>query len=101
MPTRRGRRCVPPPPGKKPERDLRLAEFGTVHRDPDGARHRRLAAATERKAVDGRDHRLAEILDEIEHALAEAARPFGVDRGGLRELADVGAGDERLVASAR
>ena len=48
----------------------------------------------------GRDHRLAEILDEIKHTLAEAARPFGVDRGRMRELADVGAGDERLVAGA-
>src|SRR5882757_8989153 len=43
---------------KESERDLRLAELRTVHRDPDGARHRGLAAAAERKAVDGCDHRL-------------------------------------------
>src|SRR5580704_6742718 len=83
---------------KQSERDLRLAELRTVHRDPDGARHRGLAAAAERKAVDGRDHRLAEILDEIEHRLAEAARPFCVDRSRMRELANVGTGDEGFVA---
>ena len=86
--------------GKETELHLGLAELGAVHRDPDGAGHRRLAAAAERKAVDGRDHRLAEILDEIEDLLSEAAGLFGVDRRGMRELADVGAGDERLVAGA-
>ena len=33
--------------------------------------------------------------------LPEAAGRLGVDRRGVRELADVGAGDERLVAGAR
>ena len=101
LPTSRGSRCVPPPPGTSPERDFRLAELRAFHGDPDGAGHRRLAAAAERKAVDGRDHRLAEILDEIEHLLPEAAGLLGLDRGTLRELADVGAGDESLVAGAR
>ena len=67
--------------GKETELHLGLAELGAFNRDPDGAGHRRLAAAAERKAVDRRDHRLAEILDEIEHLLAEAARLFRVDRG--------------------
>ena len=82
------------------QRDFGLAEFRVLHRDPDGAGHRRLAAAAERKAIDGRDHRLAEILDEIEHLLSEAAGLFGLERADMRELADVGAGDERLVAGA-
>ena len=86
---------------KESECDLRLAELRVFHRDPDGAGHRRLAAASERKAVDSRDHRLAEILDQIEYALSEAAGPFGVDRGRMRELADVGAGDEGFVAGPR
>ena len=75
--------------------------FACSDRDPDGAGHRRLAAAAERKAVDGRDHRLAEILDEVEDLLPEAAGLLGFDRGDMRELADVGAGDECLVAGAR
>ena len=51
-----------------------------LDRDPDGAGHRRLAAAAEREAVDRGDHRLAEILDEIEHLLAEAAGLLRFDR---------------------
>ena len=43
---------------------------------------------------------LPRFLDEIEHALPESAGPFGVDRGRMREFADVGAGDEGLVACA-
>src|SRR5580704_13969275 len=38
---------------KESECDLRLAELRVFHRDADGARHRRLAAASEREAVDG------------------------------------------------
>src|SRR5882672_3848137 len=53
--------------------DLGLAEFRGLHREPDGAGHRGLAAAAERKAIDGRDHRLAEIFDQIEDLLPEAA----------------------------
>ena len=33
--------------------------------------------------------------------LSEAARPFGVDCARLREVADIGAGDEGLVARSR
>ena len=100
LPTSRGRRCVPPPPGTSPKRDFGLAELRVLHRDPDGAGHRRLAAAAERKAIDGRDHRLAEILDEIEDLLPETAGLLRLERRDMRELADVGAGDERLVAGA-
>ena len=77
--------------GKEPELHLGLAELGAFHRDPDGAGHRRLAAAAERKAIDGRDHRLAEIFDEVEDLLSETAGLLRLDRRGMRELADVGA----------
>ena len=80
------------------QRDFGLAKFRVLDGDPDGAGHRRLAAAAERKAIDGCDHRLAEILDEIEHLLSETAGLFGFDRRDMRELADVGAGDEGFVA---
>ena len=98
LPTSRGRRCVPPPPGMSPSLTSGWPNFACVHRDPDGARHRRLAAAAERKAVDRRDHRLAEILDEIEDLLSETAGLFGFDRRDMSEFADVRAGDERFVA---
>src|SRR5215831_3874586 len=65
--------------GKQPQLDLGLAELRVLDGDTDGARHCRLATAAQRKAVDCRDHRLAEILDEIEHLLPVAAGPFGVD----------------------
>ena len=81
--------------------DLGLAEFGGLDRDPERAGHGRLAAAAQRKAVDGCNHRLAEILDEIEHALPEAAGLLGLEGRDVRELADVGAGNECLVAGAR
>ncbi len=98
FPTSRGRRCVPPPPGTSPELHFGLAELCALDGDPDGASHRRLAATAERKAIDCGDHRLAEVLDEIEDLLSEAAGLFCVDRRGVRELADVGARDERFVA---
>src|SRR5215831_16395568 len=86
--------------GKQSQLDLGLAEFRVLNRDADGARHCCLATAAQGKAVDCRDHRLAEILDQIEHLLPDAAGPFGVDRTRMREFADVGTGNERLVARA-
>src|SRR5262245_63147497 len=86
--------------GKQSQLDLGLAELRVLDGDADGARHCRLATAAQCKAIDGRDHRLTEILDEIEHLLPEAAGPFGVDRTRMCELADVSAGDECLVARA-
>src|SRR5215469_254187 len=86
--------------GKQSQLDLRLTELRMLDRDADGAGHCRLAAAAQCKAVDCRDHRLSEILDEIEHLLPVAAGPLGVDRTRMRELADVGAGNECLVARA-
>ena len=86
---------------KESELDFGLAELRVLHRDPDGASHRRLAAAAERKAIDRRDHRLAEVLDEIEDLLSETAGLLRLERRGMRELADVGARDECFVAGAR
>ena len=74
--------------------------MAVLHRDPDGARHRRLTAATERKAIHGGDHRLAEIFDEIQDLLSEPTGLLGLERRYLRELGNVGACDESLVAGA-
>ena len=65
---------------------------------PDGARHRRLAPATERKAVDGGDHRLTEVFDEGEDVLPIPARPLGLDGREVSDLADVRSRDERFVS---
>ena len=56
--------------GNDAEVDLRLAEPRRVGRDAQRARHRQLAAAAEREAVDRGDHRLAHVLDQIEDVLA-------------------------------
>src|SRR6266404_1310933 len=64
---------------EQPQGDFRLAEPGFLGGQPDGAGHGRLAAAAERKAVDRGDDRLAEVLDQVEHLLAEAARLLGLD----------------------
>ena len=100
LPTRRGSRCVPPYPGSSAEIDLRLTDPRRVGGDAKRARHRQLAPAAQRVAVDRRDHRLAEILDEIEDVLP-GERMLAAGRRRLDgELVDVGPGDERLVAGA-
>ena len=86
--------------GKDAEVDFGLAEPGGVGREPQRARHRELAAAAERVAVDRGDDRLAQVLDEIEHVLAGERVLAARDRRLHRQLVDVGAGDERLLARA-
>ena len=61
-------------PGDEPEIDLGLAELRRVGGDAKRARHRELAAAAERVAVDRGNRRLAELLEEIEDLLAAQAR---------------------------
>ena len=100
MPMSRGRRCVPPPPGSRPRVTSGWPNFALSNRNPDGAGHRGLAAATERKPIDGRDYRLAEILDEIKDFLSETAGLLRCERRGMRELTDVGARDKGFVARA-
>src|SRR6266403_1762005 len=80
------------------QRNLGLAELRVLRGDPERAGHGRLATAAERKAIDRGDHRLAEILDQVENRLAERARLFCFDRRDTGQLVDVGSGDERLVA---
>src|SRR5262249_17019073 len=48
--------------------------------------------------VNGRDHRLAEILDEIEHPLSKTTGLLCFERGEMRELADIRAGNEGFAA---
>ena len=82
--------------GDEPKGYFVLTEFRAVHCDPDGARHRGLAAAAERKAIDGCNYRLAEALDEIEYLLAETTGLLCFERRDLCELTDIGAVDKAL-----
>ena len=61
-----------PAAGKDAQFNLRLAELRALRRDSDRACHRRFATAAQSVAVDGRYHRLAEILDEVERRLPVA-----------------------------
>src|SRR5258708_7328482 len=59
--------------GQQAELHLGLSELGMFGGDSDRASHRRLAASAKRKAIDGCDHRLAKIFNQVEHALTEPA----------------------------
>src|SRR4030095_8645748 len=81
------------------EVDLRLTDPRRIARDPQRTRHGKLASAAEREAIDGSDDRLAHVLDEIEDMLPGGGAVAAAGRRLLRELVDVGAGDEGTVAS--
>ena len=87
--------------GDEPEIDLGLTELRRVGGDAKRARHRQLAAAAERVAVDRGDRRLAELLDEIEDLLAAERVVAPARRTLLRQLVDVRPGHERLLPRAR
>ena len=85
--------------GDEAKVDFRLPEPSGVRRDPQRARHRKLAAAAERVAVDRGDDGLAELLDGVHDPLA-ATRQLPTRRRRLyRQFADVRTGNERLLAS--
>ena len=91
-PTARGRRCVPPAPGRRPSFTSGSATCAPGAGDPVVAGQRQLEAAAHGHAVDGGDDRLRRGL----HGLDD-----GVQRGlgrhlGRPELADVGAAGEAL-----
>ena len=76
FPTRRASRCVPANPGISPRLISGWPNRAVSAAIRQRARHGQLAAPAEREAVDGRDHRFAELLDEIEDVLpVERALP--------------------------
>ena len=75
-----------------------LTESRAVGGEAQRARHRQFASTTEREAVDGGDHRLAEILDRIKQQLTATRVLFAFDRREDGQLVDVGASNERLLA---
>ena len=76
------------------ELHLGLTELRGLRRDANVARHRELAAAAEREAIHGGDHRLGRRLEATKHVLAALRERLRRDRAVLLELGDVGAGDE-------
>ena len=86
--------------GRDPELDLRLAELRVLAGDADVTRHGELAAAAERESVDRRDDRLAAGLESPKHALAALRARLAIERPLPRQIAGVGAGDERFRARA-
>src|ERR1051326_2842951 len=84
--------------GNNAELDLRLAELGIFAGQAHGAGHGNFTSAAEGKAIDAGDYRLAEVLNQVERGLALVRVCLGFYRIVLRELVDVGAGDERLLA---
>src|SRR3954447_24930834 len=60
-----GQTLRPPVARDDADRHFRLAELGRFDSQPDRGGHRQFAAAAEGEAVDGRDDRLAEVLDEL------------------------------------
>ena len=100
-PTTRGRRCVPPAPGRHREAHLGQPEPGALRGDPEVAAQRELQPAAERVALDRGDRRHRQRGQAPRDAglelepLAAARAPLGL------ELADVRAGRERPLAAAR
>ena len=88
MPIRRGARCACRRRRHQAELHFGQTELDAVHGQPVMRRQRHLQAATERRAVQGGDHRLAAGLDPVAD-LGQRRRPRR-----LPEFADVGAGDE-------
>ncbi len=100
MPTSRDKPLRAAVAGNQSELHLGLAELGIVARQTHGAGHRQLAAAAECEAVDAGNHRLAKIFDGIHDGLPAMGVLLGRHRRLLRQLANVGARDECLLARA-
>jgi hypothetical protein len=84
-----------------PEADLGLTEARLLAREDEVAHERELRTAAEREAVDRRDHRERQRLDELPERVPlarEAGGLLGVHR---RHRGDVSARDEGLLARAR
>jgi hypothetical protein len=78
------------------------AGLGIVARDPVAAREHRLEPAADARAVDGGDHRHRQRLEPRQDRLARARQRLTLERApDLREVLDVGAGDEVVRLGAR
>ena len=101
-PTRRGSRCVPPAPGRRPTSDFRQADRGAfvVGQHAVVRGQRELAAAAERKSCDRRSDRLAAGLERPKReAHAEEMIIGGAKAAWLRRRHDhiIGGPDLRQI----
>src|SRR5690606_34836366 len=86
--------------GDDAEPHLGQAEARVLRRDTEMARQRQLAAAAQGEASDRGQNRLRKALDGAEYVLSVPAHAHTRDGIHPGELADVRAGDERLLARA-
>ena len=79
-PIARGRRCVPPAPGRSAELHFGQRDLRARRRDAEVAAERELQAAAHADAADRRDDRLGARLDDADDACASvgSAVAFGV-----------------------
>ena len=77
--------------GEDAELDLGQPALGAAHRDAVVAAERELEPTAERRAVEGGDNRLRASVVELDHVGERRSL------GGLAELGDVGARDERAT----
>ena len=93
-PTRRGNRCVPPPPGSSPSLHSGKPNFAGSEATTMSAMRDELEAAAQGKPIDGRDHRLGERLPAVIHSPAETLKVDILGHGDADVLVNVGSRDE-------
>src|ERR1700733_597958 len=90
----------PAVPRNNSELHLGLPELRIIARETHGAGERQFASAAKCKSVHAGNHRLAQILDQIEHALATLRILFRRNRILPGQFADIGSSNKRLFADA-
>src|SRR5580658_435293 len=86
--------------GNNSELHLGLPELRVFARETHAAGERQFASAAKCKSVNAGNHRLAQILDQIEHALATLRILFRRNRILHGQFADIGSSNKRLFADA-
>src|SRR5579864_4006091 len=87
--------------GNEAELYFRLTEFCVFAGQAHGTGHSDLASAAQGEPVDAANHRLAEILNQVERGLTFVRIRLGFHRIVLCQLVDVRACDEGLLAATR
>src|SRR5581483_6559911 len=84
--------------GNNSELHFGLAQLRVVAGQTHGASHGNFASPAKGEAIDAGDHWLAQVLDQVQYALAAMGVLFAADCVMLGEFPDVGAGNKRLLA---
>jgi len=94
LPTNRRQPLRTAASGDESECDFGLAEFRGLHSDPDGACHRVSQPAASAKPLTAAITGLPRSSMRSRTSCPKRLGLLGLERGHVRELADVGAGDE-------